>query len=113
LILDSKKNTNWGKDDNLSYYEINGSSGLNTLVRGRPIINDDSFLERNLEMRINIQRRILKVGSLPGYDSVVTVDEPEKIDPTISYRFFVNGLNPNNKMTITKLEKVGEFNDAM
>jgi len=55
-------------------------------------------------MRINIQRRILKVGSLPNYDSVVQVDNPdEMINPATPYRFFLIGLNKETKITITKL----------
>jgi len=55
-------------------------------------------------MRINIQKRILKLGSLPNYDSVVQVDNPnEWINPATPYRFYLAGLNKETKMTITKL----------
>jgi len=54
-------------------------------------------------MRINIQRRILKVGSLPNYDSVVQADNPEWINPTTPYKFHLFGLNKESKITITKL----------
>jgi len=55
-------------------------------------------------MRINIQRRILKIGSLPNYDSVVQLDKPnEKINPATPYRFYLGGLNKQTKIIITKL----------
>ena len=41
-------------------------------------------------MRINIQKRILKVGSLPNYDSVAKVDNPnENINPATPYKFYL------------------------
>lgn len=65
-------------------------------------------------MRIDIQRRILKVGSLPNYDSVAQVDKPnEKINPATPYRFYLGGLNKQTKMTITKLQTVSEFDNKM
>lgn len=64
-------------------------------------------------MRINIQRRILKVGSLPNYDSVVEADEPERINPTTPYRFILEGLDQGTMISITKLVKVIEFDDNM
>ena len=55
-------------------------------------------------MRIDINRRILKVGSLPNYDSVAELDNPNrKIDPATPYRFYLGGLNKQTKFTITKL----------
>ena len=64
-------------------------------------------------MRISIQRRIFKVGSLPNYDSVVQADSPIWIIPSTPYRFFLEGLNKQTKITITKLETVSEFDDLM
>jgi len=64
-------------------------------------------------VRINIQRRILKVGSLPNYDSVVEADEPERINPTTPYRFILEGLDQGTMISITKLVKVIEFDDNM
>ena len=65
-------------------------------------------------MRIDIQRRILKVGSLPNYDSIVQVDKPnQKINPATPYRFHLVGLNKQTKMTITKLQTVSEFDNKM
>jgi len=40
-------------------------------------------------MRINISKKILRIGSLPNYESVVQADNPNKIDPATPYRFFL------------------------
>jgi len=64
-------------------------------------------------MRISIQRRIFKVGSLPNYDSVIQVGNPEKINPATPYRFYLEGLNKETKITITKLKTVSQFDNLM
>jgi len=64
-------------------------------------------------MRISIQRRIFKVGSLPNYDSVVQVYNSESINPSTPYRFLLFGLNKQTKIMITKLSTVSEFDNLM
>ena len=64
-------------------------------------------------MRINIKREILRVGSLPNYESVVQIDNPRKILSATLYRFYLYGLNKNSKITITKLETVSQFDSLM
>jgi len=64
-------------------------------------------------MRISIERRILKVGSLPNYDSAVQLNDLELINPATPYRFYLWGLNKETKMTITKLQTVNEFDNLM
>jgi len=64
-------------------------------------------------MRINIERKILRVGSLPNYESVIQLDRDYKIEPATPYRFFLWGLNKQTKMVITKLETASQFNDLM
>jgi len=76
---------------------------VNKLVKGPPIINENSYERRNLECRINLARRFFRVGTLPDYASVVEVENPNIIDPTGSYRFTLKGLNAKTKMTILKL----------
>jgi len=65
---------------------------LETVVKGKLLRADDRSLERRiLEMRINIERQFLRVGSFPNYDSVVQIDERhrKKIKPAIPYRFYL------------------------
>jgi len=114
LVRDSDKDSTWGENKKLSYYEYNGGKGINILIKEKSILTNDNSLEtRNLETRINLSRRILRVGSLPNYESVVQADNPNQINPAAPYRVFVSGLNSKTKMTITRLEKVIEFNTLM
>jgi len=101
-------------NDWLCYREYNGRGHINTQIKGQSIKNNDnSYEERSLEMRISIQRRILKIGSLPNYDSVVQVDNPEWINSGIPYRFYLWGLSKNTKITITKVKTVSQFDNLM
>ena len=59
-------------------------------MKGPPITTTTNYKKRNLEVRINLQRRLLRVGSLPNYES--EANYPDKIDPSQSYRFALCGL---------------------
>ena len=113
-MKDSNKDTNPGYTDKLSYCEYRGCHGLNNWVKGFPILNEDNSIETKiLEVRINIEKKILKVGLLPDYESAVEADNPELIDSATPYRFFLSGLNSKTKISITKLNIVGEFDKNM
>jgi len=46
-----------------------GRGNINTYLKGKHIrTNDNSLESRSLEMRINIGKKILRVGSLPNYE---------------------------------------------
>ena len=72
MIADGKKDVGgFSASDIVCYSECNGSGDIYTQIKGESIrTKDNSYEKRCLEMRIDIQRRIIKVGSLPNYDSV-------------------------------------------
>jgi len=105
-MLDSNKNNAWVADEKLCYYDGFNICGVNKLVKGPPIVNKNPYERRNLECRINLEKRLLRVGTLPDYASVVEVEDPNLIDPAGSYRFILAGLDSKAKMTILKLQKV-------
>lgn len=79
----------------MSYFDLKGTYGLNKMVKGHSIIaGDDSTKKRSLEVRIHLQEKYVRVGSLPNYESVVEMDNPNLIDLKIQYRFFVFLYNP-------------------
>ena len=73
MIPDNEKDTTESINGVVWYSEYGEIYGhLKTLLKGKPIWTNDKSLERrSLEMRINIERQILRVGSLPNYESVV------------------------------------------
>ena len=105
-MLDSKKNKSWITSENICYYDELNDCGVNKLVKGPPIVNINPYEIRNLECRINLERRFFRVGILPDYSSVVEVENPNLIDPAKSYRFTLAGLHSKAKMTILKLQKI-------
>jgi len=79
----------------MSYFDLKGTYGLNKSVKGHPILTGDgSIKKRSLEVRIHLQEKYLRVGSLPNYESVVELDNPNIIDLKTQYRFFVFLYNP-------------------
>jgi len=102
-MLDSNKNNAWVTTEKLCYYDLRNNSGVNKLVKGPPIVNDKPYERRSLECRINLSRRLFRVGTLPEYASVVEVENPNLIDPAGSYRFALAGLSSKTKTTIQKL----------
>jgi len=110
---DSKKNHTWVNDQSLSYCDNANNFGMNKLVKGPPIVNENSYEKRCLECRINLSRRFFRVGTLPNYESVVEVENQSLIESAESFRFVLAGLNPKTKMTILKLQKVESFDASM
>jgi len=48
--------------------------------------------EHSFEVRIHLNQRFLRVASLPDYSSIAELDDPNKINPKIAYRFFLSML---------------------
>lgn len=96
----------------MSYFDLKGTYGLNKQVKGPPMITaEDSIKKKSLEVRIHLQEKYVRVGTLPNYESVVELDNPNLIDLKTQYRFFVFLYNPSNKITITMLHKVWQYDD--
>ena len=98
LVLDSAKdneNGNFDESKILLYTEIYESNwGVTKLIKGPPRnTNYDNWEKKSLEVRINLQSRLLRVGAQPNYESVVQANNPDKIDPNKCYRLFFSGLN--------------------
>jgi len=49
--------------------------------------------KHSFEVRIDLNQRFLRVASLPDYSSIAELDDPNKIDPTVAYRFFLSMIN--------------------
>ena len=64
-------------------------------------------------MRIHLNERIVRVASLPDYSSVAGLDNLNKIDTNVSYRFYVALFYKDDTMRIPKMEIVDKFDDKM
>jgi len=65
------------------------------------------------EVRIDLNVKFLRVGSLPDYSSITELDNQNKIDQNGAYRFFLAMLNQGDIMRITKIKTVSKFDDKM
>jgi len=48
--------------------------------------------KHSFEFRIHLEQKLLRVGSLPDYSSIAELDDPNKIDQKVHYRFFLSVL---------------------
>ena len=46
--------------------------------------------KHSFEVRIDLNQKFLRVASLPDYSSIAELDDPNKIDPKVAYRFFLS-----------------------
>jgi len=46
--------------------------------------------KHRFEVRIDLNKQFLRVASLPDYSSIAELDDPNKIDPKVAYRFFLS-----------------------
>jgi len=45
--------------------------------------------KHSFEVRVHLDKKILRVASLPDYSSIAELDDPNKINPAKDYRFFL------------------------
>jgi len=70
--------------------------------------------ERKFEIRINLEKRIIKVGSLPDYKLVAEIDDKNKIDAKKEYTFaMLNYGSDNNNIILEDVSEVDSFDDRM
>ena len=69
--------------------------------------------KHSFEVRIHLAERLLRVASLPDYASVAELDDPNKIDPKVDYRFFITMYNKGDIIRIKKVIIGNIFNDSM
>jgi len=51
---------------------------------------DKSIGKHSFEVRIDLHQKFLRVASLPDYSSITELDDSNKIDPKVAYRFFLS-----------------------
>jgi len=69
--------------------------------------------KHSFEVRIYLYQKFLRVASLPDYSSIAELDDPNKINPKVAYRFFLSMYYPEDMMRITHIRTVSEFDEKM
>ena len=69
--------------------------------------------KHSFEVRIYLNEKFLRVASLPDYSSIAELDDPNKIDLKVAYRFFLSMICSGDMMRITNMRTVSEFDEKM
>jgi len=75
---------------------------------GKKVTGKHSF-----EVRIYLDQRFLRVASLPDYSSIAELDDLNKIDPKVAYRFFFSMHFEGDMMKISNFRTISMFDEKM
>jgi len=75
----------------MCYYDNSNSYGLTEYIKGSPMQSGTKVTgKHSFEIRICLDQKFLRVASLPDYFSIAELDDPNKIDTKVAYRFFLS-----------------------
>ena len=74
----------------MCYYDNSSSYGLGKYIKGNPMQSGSKHIgKHSFEVRIHLDQKLLRIASFPGYSSIAELDDPNLINPLVSYRFFL------------------------
>jgi len=74
----------------MSYYDNSDGYGIRKYIKGSPMQSRTKVIgKHSFEVRIHLNQKFLRVASLPDYSSIAELDDPNRIDPKVAYRFFL------------------------
>jgi len=75
----------------MCYYDYSNGYGITKYIKGSPMQSGDKVKDKHsFEVRIHLNQKFLRVACLPDYSSIAELDDPNKIDPKVAYRFFLS-----------------------
>jgi len=92
IVKDEGKDNDHAYKSKMCFCEKSNDYGIAKYIKGNPI-QSGSTGKHSFEFRIHSDQKILKVASLPDYSSIAELDDPNKIDPKVNYRFFLAIFN--------------------
>ena len=95
----------------MSYSDYFNGFGITQYIKGSPMQSEIG--KHSFEVRIHLDSNLLRVGSLPDYSSIAELDNPNKIDPKVNYRFFLTLKNKGDMIRINKMFVVNIFDGKM
>ena len=94
IVKDQGKDNSTAYSQSMCYYDYSNGHGITKYTKGNPMQSGSKQIgKHSFEVRIHLAERLLRVASLPDYASVAELDDPNKIDPKVDYRFFVSMAN--------------------
>ena len=98
----------------MSYFDYSNSCGITKYIKGNPMQSEDkSTGKHSFEIRIHLDEKLLRIACLPDYSSIAELDNPNKIDPKVNYRFFFATADKGNMIRINSLSVVDKFDGKM
>jgi len=98
----------------MCYNDNSNSSGITKYVKGNPMQSGTKVIgKHSFEVRIYLNQKFLRVARLPDYSSIAELDDPNRIDPKVAYRFFLGMINNGDIMRITNMKTVSKFDPKM
>jgi len=98
----------------MCYFDYSNGYGLSKYIKGSPMqAGTKATGKHSFEVRIDLNQQFLRVASLPDYSSIAELDNPNKIDPEVIYRFFLCMNCKGDMMRITNIRTVSKFDDKM
>jgi len=74
----------------MCYGDYCESYGISKYIKGSPMQSGNKVIgKHSFEVRICLHQKFLRVASLPYYSSIAELDDPNRIDPKVAYRFFL------------------------
>jgi len=78
----------------MCYYDYSNDCGITKYIKGSPMQSGTKVTgKHSFEIRIDLNQKFLRVASLSDYSSIAELDDPNKIDPKVAYRFFLSMIN--------------------
>jgi len=98
----------------MCYYDNSYSYGISKYIKGTAMQSGDKEAgKHSFEIRIYLNQKFLRVACLPDYSSIAELDDQERIDPKVAYRFFLSMYYTGDMMRITNFRIVSEFDENM
>ena len=75
----------------MCYCDSFNDCGITKYIKGSEMQSGGKVTgKHSFEVRIDLNKKFLRVASLPDYSSIAELDDPNKIDPKVAYRFFLS-----------------------
>jgi len=98
----------------MCYYDNSNSYGLAKYIKGNPMQSGSKVIgKHSFEVRIYLNQKLLRIASFPDYSSIAELDNPSKINPLASYRFFLGMFYKGDMIQINNIRTVSIFDEKM
>ncbi|KAL4480236.1 hypothetical protein ABPG74_020752 [Tetrahymena malaccensis] len=100
--------------DGICYNERGNNMTIKKIVKGNNLFEGyKTNIDKEIEMRIHLAQKIIKVANYPNYENVAELENKELILQNAQYRLAVELYYSVHKIIITHLSTVDQFDQQM